>query len=80
MMAFELAFRAPPGLFAAFVTNCGAPHVGYGCVPSLARPHLHIHATNDKARAGRGHRTRAPSVPVFLRALACLRADYTCLV
>ena len=48
MMAYEMAMRSPPGLIAAFVTNCGLPHVGTGCVPPLARPHLHIHATNDR--------------------------------
>jgi poly(3-hydroxybutyrate) depolymerase len=47
MMAFDLAMHGPPGLFAAFVTNCGSPHPGHECTPSLLHPQLHIHATND---------------------------------
>ena len=48
MMTYELAMRSPPNLFAGFVTNCGSPHVGYSCIPPIGRPHLHIHAWNDR--------------------------------
>lgn len=47
MMAFELAMRAPAGLFAAIVTNSGLPHRGHLCAPQRLPPILHIHAAVD---------------------------------
>ena len=48
MMAYELMMRAPSGIFAAFVTNCGLPHVGHLCAPRQLRPILHLHDPNDR--------------------------------
>ena len=47
MMAFELAQRAPPGLYAGFATNCGTYHPGSQCAPFWSHPQIHIHATDD---------------------------------
>ena len=48
MMAYELLMRAPVGLYAAFVINCGLPQVGHLCAPPSLVPILQIHATNDE--------------------------------
>ena len=48
MMTYELMMRAPAGLFAAFVTNCGLPHVGHLCAPPAIRPMLHLHDPTDR--------------------------------
>jgi poly(3-hydroxybutyrate) depolymerase len=47
MMVWEMALHGPPGLFAAFVANCGLPHRGLVQPPSRALSLLQIHATND---------------------------------
>ena len=47
MMTWEVALHGPPGLFAAFATNCGVPHVGYMCTPPRPFNLIHIHAGND---------------------------------
>ena len=46
-MAFELAQRAPAGLYAGFATNCGTYQVGAQCAPVWSHAQIHIHATDD---------------------------------